>query len=295
MFLGIYYSTWAAQIFTGLVYGMIFILLAMGLSLIFGMLTVVNFAHGAFYMVGAYMGLVAVMSVGSFWGGLILAPLVTGAFGMLCERTVVRRLYGLDINYPLLLTFGLSFVMIEGIRIIFGTTGFSFDTPELLAFSVNLGFMYFPAYRIFVIVVTLGLIVGLVLFLEKTNLGMIIRAGTRDATMVRVLGIDISKIWLLVFGMGTGLAGMAGVLAAPMLGVHPDMGVEPLVECFVVTVVGGMGSLRGAVLAGLLIGQVYIMTSLLYPKGSQVMIFVAMAVVLLLRPSGLLGEAGLLE
>jgi branched-chain amino acid transport system permease protein len=186
--------------------------------------------------------------------------------------------------------------MIEAIRITFGTTGYPFNAPAVLQQSVNFFNLFsFPLYRIFVIIVTAAIIAGLWLFLEKTNVGLIIRGGTRDSEMVRVLGIDISKIWLMVFGIGTGLAGLAGILAAPMRGVYPEMGIAMLVECFVVTVIGGMGSLKGAVISGLLLGQVVSLTSLFMPEMSNIVIFIAMAVVLLIKPSGLFGISGLLE
>jgi branched-chain amino acid transport system permease protein len=284
------------QIFTGLVLGMIFVLLAIGLSLIFGLLTVVNFAHGAFYMWGAYVALLCMGYFGNFWVGLLLVPLATGAVGVAIEYLLVRRLYGLNPDYPLLLTFGISLIMIEAIRITFGTTGYPFNAPAILQQSVNFFNLFsFPLYRIFVIAMTAAIIAALWLFLEKTNVGLIIRGGTRDSEMVRVLGIDISKIWLMVFGIGTGLAGLAGILAAPMRGVYPEMGIAMLVECFVVTVIGGMGSLKGAVVSGLLLGQVVSLTSLFLPEMSNIVIFIAMAVVLLIKPSGLFGISGLLE
>ncbi len=284
------------QVFTGLVLGMIFIILAIGLSLIFGLLTVVNFAHGAFYMWGAYVALLCMGYLGNFWVGLIVVPLVMGGIGILVEYFLVRRLYGLNPDYPLLLTFGLSLIMIEAVRILFGTSDYPFSAPALLQGTFNFfDLFYFPTYRIFVIVIASVVIVLLWLFLEKTDIGLIIRAGTRDSEMVRVLRIDISKIWLLVFGLGTGLAGLAGILAAPMRGIYPEMGIAMLVECFVVIVVGGMGSLKGAVVSGLLLGQVVSLTSLVLPEMSNIVIFIVMAVVLLIRPSGLFGKAGLLE
>ena len=294
--LGIPVNMLIFQIFTGLVLGMIFVLLAIGLSLIFGLLTVVNFAHGAFYMWGAYVALLCMGYFGNFWVGLIVVPLVTGAVGVIIEYLLVRRLYGLNPDYPLLLTFGISLTMIEAIRITFGTTGHPFNAPAILQQSVNFFNLFsFPLYRIFVIAVTAAIIAVLWLFLEKSNVGLIIRGGTRDSEMVRVLGIDISKIWLMVFGIGTGLAGLAGILAAPMRGVYPEMGIAMLVECFVVTVIGGMGSLKGAVISGLLLGQVVSLTSLFMPEMSNIVIFIAMAVVLLIKPSGLFGISGLLE
>jgi len=284
------------QIFTGLVLGMIFIILAIGLSLIFGLLTVVNFAHGAFYMWGAYVALVCMGYFGNFWVSLMVVPIAIGIVGIVVEYFLVRRLYGGNIDYPLLLTFGLSLIMIEAVRIIFGTSDHPFNAPPLLQGTLNFfGLFFFPYYRIFVIIITSIIILFLWLFLEKTNIGLIIRGGTRDSEMVRVLGIDISRIWLLVFGIGTGLAGLAGILAAPMRGVYPEMGIAMLVECFVVVVVGGMGSLKGAVISGLILGQVVSLTSLFIPEMSNIVIFIVMAIVLLIRPSGLFGRAGLME
>jgi len=292
---GISFTSLVTQLFIGLQIGMVYVLLAIGLTLIFGMMTVVNFAHGTFFMFGAYMGLFMMGLTGNFWISLIFVPLATGALGLLVEKGAIRRLYGRDLNYPLLLTFGLSFVMVEGVRLIWGTTGSPFDTPSILVGPINLGFALFPKYRIFVIVMTAAIVLGLWLFLEKTSLGLVIRAGTRDSIIVRVLGIDISKVWFLVFGIGTGLAGIAGILAAPMRGIHPDMGIGMLIECFVVVVVGGMGSILGAVVAGILIGEVVSLTTFFYPMMGEVAIFIFMAIVLLVRPSGLFGEAGLLE
>jgi branched-chain amino acid transport system permease protein len=293
--LGIPTDTLILQIFMGLVLGMIFIILAIGLSLIFGLLTVVNFAHGAFYMWGAYFALLSMRVIGNFWVALAVVPVATGAIGMIVEYFLIRRLYGLNPDYPLLLTFGLSLIMIETVRIIMGTSDYPFSAPSLLQGTFNFFGIYFPYYRIFIIFITCVVISLLWLFLERTNIGLIIRAGTRDSIMVRALGIDISKVWLLVFGLGAGLAGLAGILASPMRGIYPEMGVAMLVECFVVIVVGGMGSLKGAVISGLILGQVVSLTSLAIPEMSNVVIFIVMAIVLLIRPSGLFGRAGLME
>ena len=288
-------SALAAQVFTGLVLGMIFVLLAIGLSLIFGLLTVVNFAHGSLYMLGAYFGVFVFGVTKNFWLSLIIAPLMVGTVGLLIERFLIRRLYGRSPDDPLLLTFGLSLIIVEGVRIIWGKIGLTIDPPKALGTAVNLGFMNFPAYRLFVIAVTVAVLVAIWLFLERTNVGLIIRAGSRDPLMVRALGIDLSRIWLLVFGIGTGLAGLAGILAGPMRGVYAEMGVNMVIESFVVIVVGGMGSLVGAVVAGLLMGQVVGLTTYFAPALAEIMVFIAMAVVLLVRPSGLFGEAGLLD
>jgi branched-chain amino acid transport system permease protein len=289
------FSTLLAQVFTGLVLGMIYVLLAIGLSLIFGLMTVVNFAHGALFMLGAYFGVFLLTYTKSFWVALIVAPLMVGALGLLMERFLIRRLYGRSPDDPLLLTFGLSLILVEGVKVFWGKIGLTLDPPRALAGAVDLGFMAFPAYRLFLIAVTLAVLIGLYFFLGRTNIGLIIRAGSRDPLMVRALGIDLGRVWLVVFGIGTALAGLAGILAGPMRGAYAEMGVTMVIESFVVIVVGGMGSLLGAVVAGLLIGQVVGLTTLFIPKAAEIMVFLVMAVVLLVRPSGLFGEAGLAE
>jgi len=292
---GLSFDLIAMQLFTGLALGAIYVLFAIGLSLIFGMLTVVNFAHGAFYMVGAYVGLFLVSLGGNFWLCLVAVPLIIGTCGLVVERFLIRPLYGRGIDYPLLLTFGLSYVMIELVRIAFGKSGYPFDTPELLQGAVNIGVGYFPLYRLFIIGVAAAVLLGLWLFLERTSFGLIIRAGARDPQIVRVLGVDVSRVWLFVFGIGCGIAGLAGLLAAPLQGVIPEMGSTILAEAFVVTVVGGMGSIGGAVIAGLLVGVVVSMTSLVAPEMAKVSIFALMAIVLLIRPQGFFGRAGLMS
>jgi branched-chain amino acid transport system permease protein len=288
-------SVLTAQVFTGLVLGMIFVLLAIGLSLIFGLMTVVNFAHGSFYMLGAYFGFFLLGFTKSFWAALFLAPLMVGCLGLLIERFLIRRLYGRHPDDPLLLTFGLSLILIETVRLVWGKIGLTLSPPPLLSKAVNLGFMVFPTYRLFVLAATILVLIGLWLFLERTNVGLIIRAGSRDALMVRALGIDLGRIWLLVFGIGSALAGLAGILAGPMRGVYAEMGVNVVIESFVVVVVGGMGSLVGAIVAGVIMGQVVGLTTFFAPKLTEISIFVVMAVVLLVRPSGLFGETGLME
>jgi len=283
------------QLFAGVALGAVYVLLAIGLSMIFGMLTVVNFAHGAFYMLGAYVGLWLMAHGGNFWLCLVLVPLVVGGIGLAVERVLIRPLYGRGIDYPLLLTFGLSYIIVELVRITFGKAGFPFDTPEVLQGAVDIGVGYFPLYRLFVIGATAVILFGLWLFLERTSFGLIIRAGARDPLIVRVLGVNVSRVWLIVFGMGTAIAAFAGLLAAPLQGVIPEMGGTILAEAFVVTVVGGMGSLLGAVLAGILVGVVVSMTSLFAPEMAKVAIFALMALVLLIRPQGFFGRAGLMS
>jgi branched-chain amino acid transport system permease protein len=285
----------ALQLMTGIALGAVYALLAIGLSLIFGMLTVVNFAHGAFFMVGAFLGVYSMALTGSFWFSLLLVPLATGAIGLVCERFLVRPLYGRGIDYPLLLTFGLSYVMIDVMRFAFGIEGMPSSTPVELRGAVFLGFGHFPLYRLFLIAATAVIVLGLWLFIEKTRYGLIIRAGSRDPEIVKVLGMDIAKVWWMVFGIGTAIAGLSGLLAAPTRAVNPEMGIPILAESFVVTVVGGMGSLPGAVVAGLLVGIVFAMTSLVAPAYAELSIFVLMAVVLLIRPQGFFGKAGLMS
>lgn len=292
---GLSFDLIALQLFTGLALGAIYVLFAIGLSLIFGMLTVVNFAHGAFYMVGAYVGLFLLSLGGNFWLCLVAVPLIVGTIGLVVERFLIRPLYGRGIDYPLLLTFGLSYVMVELVRIAFGKSGYPFDTPELLQGAVNIGVGYFPLYRLFIIAVAAAVLLGLWLFLERTSFGLIIRAGARDPQIVRVLGVNVSRVWLFVFGIGSGIAALAGLLAAPLQGVIPEMGSTILAEAFVVTVVGGMGSIGGAVIAGLLVGVVVSMTSLFAPEMAKVSIFALMAIVLLVRPQGFFGRAGLMS
>jgi len=225
----------------------------------------------------------------------LLVPLMTGAIGLVCEKFLVRPLYGRGIDYPLLLTFGLSYVMVDVARFTFGIEGIPSSTPESLRGAVFLGFGHFPLYRLFLILATAIIVIALWLFIEKTRYGLIIRAGSRDPEICKVLGIDISRVWLLVFGIGTAIAGLSGMLASPTRAVNPEMGIPILAESFVVTVVGGMGSLPGAVLAGLLVGVVFAMTSLIAPEFAELSIFVLMAFVLLWRPQGFFGKAGLMS
>ena len=280
------------QLVTGVALGAVYALLAVGLSLIFGMLNVVNFAHGAFYMVGAFLGVYFLGLTGNFWISLVLTPLAVGAIGLLTERFLVRPLYGRGIDYPLLLTFGLSYVLIEAMRVAFGLEGLPTSVPSGLRGAVNLGFGMFPLYRLFLIGAAALVIFGLWLFIEKTRFGLLIRAGARDPEIVQVLGVDIARVWLLVFGLGTAIAGLSGILAAPTRAVNPEMGIPVLAESFVVTVVGGLGSLPGAVVAGLMVGIVFSLTSLFAPDYAELSIFVLMAAVLLIRPQGLFGKQG---
>jgi branched-chain amino acid transport system permease protein len=278
------------QLFSGVALGAILVITALGLSIIFGMLGVVNFAHGALFMVGAYAGLWVASLTGSFWWGLLVAPIMIGAFGMIIEFALVRPLYGRSIDDPLLLTFGLGYVLVEAVRIIFGSDGIPFPTPPQLTGVVDLGVGFFPIYRLFVIGLVVLVLLLLWLGLEKTRFGLIVRAGARDPTIMRVLGVDIGKVWLVVFGLGVGLAALGGVLAGPMRSVNPEMGSLVLAEAFVVTVIGGLGSLLGSIVAGLLVGVAISMTALFAPEMGTIVMFALMAVVLLIRPQGLFGK-----
>lgn len=278
------------QLFSGVALGAILVITALGLSIIFGMLGVVNFAHGALFMVGAYGGLWVASLTGSFWWGLLVAPIMIGLFGIIIEWLLVRPLYGRSVDDPLLLTFGLSYVLVEAVRIVFGNDGIPFPTPSQLTGVANLGIGYFPIYRLFVIVVVAVVLLLLWLALEKTKFGLIVRAGARDPTIMRVLGVNISKVWLLVFGVGVGLAALGGVLAGPMRTVNPEMGSLVLIEAFVVTVIGGLGSLLGSVVAGLLVGIAISMTALFAPELGTIVMFALMALILLVRPRGLFGK-----
>ncbi|AWG36625.1 branched-chain amino acid ABC transporter permease [Alcaligenes aquatilis] len=282
------------QAAAGLALGSIYVLLAVGLTLIFGLLNVVNFSHGAFYMLGAYLGFVTLEYTQSFTAAIVVAALGGAAIGGLFERFLIRRLYGKGIDYPLLLTFGAAYVIVDAVRMIFGREGVHVDTPDALSEVIDLGFGLLPGYRLFLIGLCLGLVLLLWLLLERTRWGLIIRAGAQDGTIIRILGIDISRVWLMAFSLGSGLAALSGILAAPMRGVHPDMGSAILVDAFVVTVVGGMGSLSGAVLAGLLIGMVVSFVTLLAPEFQELSIYVLMTLMLLARPQGLLGRRGAL-
>ena len=289
---GLTFELLCMQLLTGIALGSIYALLALGLCLVFGMLNVVNFAHGAFFMVGAFMGVYFLGITGNFWFSLILTPIATGVLGLLTERFLVRPLYGRGIDYPLLLTFGLSYVLIEAMRVTFGIEGLPSVTPDGLKGTMDVGVGFFPKYRLFLIAATAVIIFAVWFFNQKTKYGLIIKSGAADQEIVKVLGVDIAKVWLMVFGLGCATAGLSGILASPTRSVNPEMGIPILAESFVVTVVGGMGSPVGAVVAGLLVGVVYSMTSLFFPDLAELSIFVLMAVVLLIRPQGLFGKAG---
>ncbi len=283
-------TTIANQMFAGVASGMMLVLLALGLTLIFGVMNVVNFGHGALYMVGAYALYLVLHGTGRFWVALLVAPAAVGVLGLVVERTLMRPLYRRDEEDPILLTFGLTYVFVEAMRIGFGKIGLPVDTPPELSRMVNLGALHLPSYLVFSVACSALAIAALWLFQEKTDLGLIVRAGSRDSTMVQVLGLDFNRVRLLSFAVGTALAGLAGARAAPIRGVIPEMGKPVLPQAFVVVVVGGKGSFWGTVASGLLVGLTVALTSLWFPSLADVVMYVLMAVVLLVRPKGLFGR-----
>ncbi len=280
------------QAFFGLALGTVYILMACGLTIIFGLLDVVNFAHGTFYMLGAFAAFIIISLFGNFWLGLVAAVVIVGIVGALTEYFLLKRLYGKDPLYPLLLTFGFSVAVVDLMRVVFGTIGKTVPYPKVLMSPLIVGGIFIPKYRLFIIVLTAAVLIFLWVFLKKTNLGLIIRAATRDSLMVQTLGINVSRIWTFGFALGVGLAALAGAVNSTMVPALPDMGVDMTIECFVVVVIGGLGSLGGAILGGLIIGQVISFTALFASDYSQVAIFFTMLVILLVRTRGLFGEAG---
>jgi branched-chain amino acid transport system permease protein len=278
------------QAFVGLSLGAIYAMMASGLSLIFGLMRVVNFAHGSFYMLGAYTIVYLISLIGNFWVCLIAAPIIIGLIGVLIEITGIRPLYGTEEFNPLLLTLGLNYVFVDLMRILFGLGGIGSSVPKGLTGMVNLGFLMFPKYRFFMIVAGAVVLLLVWLFINKTSIGMVVRAGTKDNEMVQMLGLNIRLVWTLVFGLGIGLAALSGALIAPITGTIPEMGTFMVIEAFVVVVVGGMGSFAGSIVAGVLVGEVIAITNLFYPQAGTVAIFILMAIVLLTTKAGLFGE-----
>lgn len=288
-----YYAT---QLFNGLVLGMILVLISLGLTIIFGLLGVINFAHGDLLLVGTYVSWTVMSSTGSFFISIGAALVATLVIGMIIERTLLRYTYGrYGALLQLLLTFGIAELMRGLVIFVWGRTGKNFVTPSWGSGSVDLMLFTYPVYRIFVIVAAAVLILAVYLFLTQTDLGLLIRAGTQDREMVNMLGIDVSRLYMLVFGIGIALAGTAGALIGPVRGAYPTLGIELLIPAFVVVVVGGLGSFRGSVVAGILIGELQVMTGVFYAEASQVVVFVFMALILLVRPRGLFGEEGVVE
>jgi branched-chain amino acid transport system permease protein len=288
---GIPIQAFLGQLMLGLVNGAFYAMLSLGLAVIFGLLDIVNFAHGALYMVGAFFAWIMLDKWGvNYWLALVIAPLIVGALGVIVERTMLKRLYGLDPLYGLLLTFGLSLIL-EGIfRDQYGVSGQSYPVPDALAGATNLGFMVLPNYRAWVVLASLVVCLGTWYIIERTRLGAYLRAGTENAKFVQAFGVNVPVMVMLTYGAGAALAGFAGVLAAPVYQVAPQMGSNLIIIVFAVVVIGGMGSILGSVITGLLLGVIEGLTKVFYPEASNVVVFVIMAIVLMVRPNGLFGK-----
>lgn len=279
------------QLLLGIINGSFYAMLSLGLAIIFGLLRVINFAHGALFMVGAFVtwGLLHYLRI-DFWFALVAAPVLVGALGLLLERTLIRFTYKLDILYGLLLTFGIALVL-EGIFTnAFGSAGVSYNGPGILSGTLDLGFMFLPIYRAFVVVAAIVVCFGVWFTIEKTSLGALLRAATENPSLVQAFGVNVPRLVALTFAGGVALAGLAGVLAAPLYSVNPNMGTDLIDTVFAVVVIGGMGSIGGAILTGFGLGVIQGFTEVFYPPASSVVIFVVMAIVLLARPAGLFGK-----
>jgi branched-chain amino acid transport system permease protein len=288
-----------AQLLVGLINGCFYAVLSMGLAIIFGLLNIINFAHGAQFMVAAFLAWIGFtqlpMLLGpefklNFWVMLVVAPLIVGALGVLLEKTLLKRLYHLDHLYGLLLTFGVALILEGAFRHFYGISGSSYDPPELLRGGVDLGFMFMPIYRGFVVVAALLICAVTWYLFEKTKLGALLRAGTENPKLLQAFGVNIPLMITLTYGFGVALAGIAGVLAAPIMQITPLMGANLLNIVFAVVVIGGLGSIMGAILTGLALGLLEGLTKVFYAEGSTVVVFVIMAIVLLLRPAGMFGK-----
>ena len=282
------------NLFNGVITGAFYALMALGLSLILNLSGVINFAHGGFLALGAYLAYSLMPAIG-FWGGLLVAPLLTALLGIVLEQTLIRRLYGRDPLYGLLLTFGLAFVFEDVTRSIWGAQSLPYQIPGCLASPLSTQFFFLTGYRVFMVVLVLVAVTGLFLILTQTRLGIRIRAGTLDLETVSVLGVNVRILRTLNFALGIYLAGLAGVLAAGMLGLQPTIGLSLIMPSFVAIIVGGLGSLPGTLVGGLLIGIASGMTTVFFPAATEAVMYVMMALVLLLRPRGLLGEHGRLH
>lgn len=278
-----------SQMLNGFALGMIYVLVALGMSIIVGMVGIINFAHGIFFAVGAYFAY-EVQKLLGLGGALVLSPILVGILGMVIEIGLFKRLYNKDPLLGLLLTFGLSLVGEQLLRIIWGTAGKPFDLPPDLAQSINLFGLDYSEYRLLVLAGTVVLVVAIWLALEKTRYGRIIRAGSRDPEMVSMLGINLSRIFTLVVGLGTLTAGVAGVVAAPLWGVQPSMGTGAIMPAFVVVTLGGLGSFWGPVIGGIIVGEAISLSVLFFPPISETIMYILMAIVLLVRPRGIMGE-----
>jgi branched-chain amino acid transport system permease protein len=279
------------NVFNGLIIGAFYALMALGLSLILNLSGVINFAHGGFLAVGAYLAFMLIPYIG-FWGALAVSPILTAIIGLIVERFLIRRLYGRDPLYSLLLTFGLAFMLEDGTRFIWGPQTLPFSVPDWLSSPLSGQFFFLTGYRLFMVLLVTVAVVGLFVILNYTRLGMRIRAGTRDLETVSVLGVNVRILRNLNFGLGIYLAGLAGVLAAGMLGLQPTIGSDLIMPSFVAIIIGGLGSLPGTLVGGLLIGVASGVTTVFFPSASEAVIYVMMGLVLLVRPRGLFGEEG---
>lgn len=291
MIFGVPIQALLGQLLVGLINGSFYALLSLGLAVIFGLLRVINFAHGAQYMLGAFVAYLGLQYVGmNFWVALVVTPVVVGLFGAFVERFMLSRLYDLDHLYGLLFTFGLALAVEGTFRWLYGAAGQPYSVPPQLAGGTNLGFMFLPNYRAFVVVASLVVCIATWALIEKTRLGSYLRAATENPTLVQVFGINVPVLLTLTYALGAGLAGFTGVLAAPIYQVSPLMGTNLIIVVFAVVVVGGMGSIMGAIVTGFMLGVAEGLTKVFYPEASNIVIFVIMAIVLLIRPAGLFGK-----
>jgi len=286
------WSNFVSQLFNGLALGTLLALISAGLTIIYGTLGVLNLAHGAMFMLGGYAGYAAYEATGSFLIAVIAGAAFVLLVGVLLELAIIRRFYQRPPEDQILVTFGLGIVMVELVRLFFGSLSKQVPPPSWAAGVTPLGFMIYPTYRIVVMGIAAASLLGLYLILYRTRIGKIVRAGIEDSTMVNIFGINVNRVFLLVFGIGAMAAGFAGIVNAPVVSLTPDMGEAILVETFVVVVIGGVGSFLGAVIGGLLAGEILSLTSMVDPSYSQVMLFVIMTLVLVVRPQGLLGVRG---
>ena len=279
------------QLLLGLINGSFYAILSLGLAIIFGLLNIINFAHGALYMMGAFVAWMLLTYVGlGYWWALGLAPLVVGAFGIVLERLLIARLYELDHLYGLLLTFGLALIIQGLFRNQYGGSGLPYAIPAELSGGQRLPFMFLPNYRAWVVVASLAVCIATWLVIEKTKLGAYLRAATENPTLVQAFGVNVPLFLTLTYGFGVALAGFAGVLAAPIYSVNPNMGADIIIVVFAVVVIGGMGSIIGSVITGFALGLVEGLTKVFYPEASATVIFVIMVLVLLVKPAGLFGR-----
>ncbi|SFR61501.1 amino acid/amide ABC transporter membrane protein 1, HAAT family [Marinobacter daqiaonensis] len=291
MILGVPVAVLSGQLMLGVINGAFYALLSLGLAVIFGLLKIINFAHGAMYMLGALCTVLMFDAFGiNYWVALFLAPILVGCFGIALEYFLLRRIAGQDHIYSLLLTFGIALIIQGVLTNIYGVSGLRYSMPDVFKGGMNLGFMFLPYYRAWVIVAALLVCFGTWFMIEKTRLGSYLRAGTEDSQLMQGFGINVPLLISLTYGFGVMLAAFAGVLAAPIYSVSPVMGANILIVVFAVVVIGGMGSIAGAVITGLLMGVVEGLTKVFYPQGSAAVIFLVMVIVLLIRPSGLFGK-----